>query len=59
MNNWNGSCEDWLHGDECYTDTQELPDADASMSQCRNGRLRTAIEALKAKAMYHAGANHD
>lgn len=25
---WNGSCEDWLHGDEPYGFDYDLPDAD-------------------------------
>tara|TARA_R110000824_G_scaffold265123_1_gene454006 strand:- start:76 stop:252 length:177 start_codon:yes stop_codon:yes gene_type:complete len=58
MSGWNGSCEDWLHGDECYTDTQELPDADA-YEPMQKWEIDAAIESLKAKAMYHAGANHD
>ena len=58
MSGWNGSCEDWLHGDECYNDTQELPDA-YEYEPMQKSEIDAAIASLKAKAMYHAGANHD
>jgi len=50
MSGWNGSCEDWLHGDECYTDTQELPDSDA-YEPMQKWEIDAAIASLKAKAM--------
>ena len=49
MSGWNGSCEDWLHGDECYTDTQELPDA-YEYEPMQKWEIDAAIASLKAKA---------
>ena len=49
MSGWNGSGEDWLHGDECYTDTLELPDADA-YEPMQKWEIDAAIASLKAKA---------
>ena len=49
MSGWNGSCEDWLHGDECFTDTQELPDA-CEYEPMQKWEIDDAIEALKIKA---------
>ena len=49
MSGWNGSCEDWLHGDECFTDSQELPDA-YEYEPMQKWEIDAAIESLKAKA---------
>ena len=48
MSGWNGSCEDWLHGDECFIDSQELPDA-YEYEPVQKWEIEDAIEALKAK----------
>ena len=50
MSGWNGSCEDWLHGDECYNDTQELPDA-YEYEPMQKWEIDAAIASLKDKAM--------
>ena len=49
MSGWNGSCEDWLHGDECFTDSQELPDA-YEYEPMQKWEIDAAIESLKDKA---------
>ena len=49
MSGWNDDARDWLHGDECYNDTQELPDA-YEYEPMQKWEIDAAIASLKAKA---------
>tara|TARA_B110000879_G_scaffold9565_1_gene12348 strand:- start:209 stop:382 length:174 start_codon:yes stop_codon:yes gene_type:complete len=57
MNNWNDDTRDWLHGDDLHA-KEELEDS-YQFEPMQKWEIDAAIESLKAKAMYHAGANHD
>lgn len=45
MSGWNGSCEDWLHGDEHLTDEDEYPpmaqwEIDAALADIKAKELK-------------------
>ena len=57
MSGWNDDARDWLHGDDLHA-KEELEDS-YQFEPMQKWEIDAAIESLKTKAMYHAGANHD